>query len=198
MKRFAIILLAAVGLVGSISVASAQMHRGSQGGGAHASGNWNSGGSWNRGGGNWNSGGSWNRGGGNWHGGGSWNRGGGNWHGHGSRVFIGLGFGAPLWGWGWWPAYYPAYYPYSSYYSAYPYYAADYPYGYEYGFDSVAPGYVQKDAPAYSQQGSGQGRDYSYYCPDPAGYYPQVATCARGWLRVVPPSAPGPAAPAQR
>lgn len=186
MKRFAIILLAAVGLVGSIGVASAQMHRGSQGGGAHASGGSSSGGSWNRGGGNWHGGGSWNRGGGNWH------------HGHSSRVFIGLGFGAPFWGWGWWPAYYPAYYPYSSYYSAYPYYAADYPYGYEYGFDSVAPGYVQKDAPAYSQQGSGQGRDYSYYCPDPAGYYPQVATCARGWLRVVPPSAPGPAAPAQR
>ena len=187
MKRFAIILLAAAGLVGSIGVASAQMHRGSQGGGAHASGNWNSGGSWNRGGGNW-------------HGGGSWNRGGGNWHhgGHSSRVFIGLGFGAPFWGWGWWPAYYPAYYPYSAYYSAYPYYAADYPYGYEYGFDTTAPSYVQKDAPAYSQQGSGQGRDYSYYCPDPAGYYPQVATCARGWLRVVPPSAPGPTAPAQR
>jgi hypothetical protein len=178
MKRFAIILLAAVGLVGGIGVASAQMHRGSQGGAAHATGSWNSGSSWHRGGGNW-------------HGGGSWNRG--NWHGHGSRVFIGLGFGAPLWGWGWWPAYYPPSYSYYAAYPAYPYYV-DYPYAYDY----TAPSYIQKDAPAYGQQGSGQGKEYSYYCPDPAGYYPQVSTCAKGWLRVVPPSAPGPAAPAQR
>ncbi|MDQ2961901.1 MAG: hypothetical protein M3R31_01900 [Pseudomonadota bacterium] len=109
-------------------------------------------------------------------------------------MFIGLGFGAPWWGLGWWPAYYPTYYPYSGYYSAYPYYAADYPYAYDY----TAPSYIQKDAPAYNQQRSWEGGDYSYYCPDPAGYYPQVATCARGWLRVVPPNAPGPAAPAQR
>jgi hypothetical protein len=177
MKRFAMILIAAVGLVGGIGVASAQMHGGSHGGGGvRASGQGHSGGSW--------------QGGGHWRGG--------NWHGHGSRVFIGLGFGAPWLGWGW-PAYYPAYYPYyAGYYPAYPAYAADYPYGYEYGYDDMAPSYVQKDAPAYGQPRSGQRGEYLYYCPDPAGYYPQVATCAQGWLRVVPPSAPGPAAPAQR
>jgi hypothetical protein len=181
MKRFAIVLLAVIGLVGGIGVAGAQTHGGSRGGGTHAGGQWHSGG-------NWSGGGSWSRSGGNWHGGG-W---------HGSRVFVGVGFGAPWLGWGWWPGYYPAYYPYyAGYYPAYPY-AVDYPYGYEYGYESMAPSYVQKDAPAYDQQGSGQRGQYQYYCPDPAGYYPQVATCARGWLRVVPPSAPGPAAPVQR
>ena len=187
MKRFAMILLAVVGLVGGIGVATAQMHGGSRGGGAQASGSWNGGGSWNRGGGNWHGGGSWNRGGGNWHGG------------HGSRVFVGVGFGAPWLGWGWWPGYYSGYYPYyAGYYPAYPSYAVDYPYGYEYGYEPMAPSYVQKDAPAYGQENSGQRGQYQYYCPDPAGYYPQVNTCARGWLRVVPPSAPGPTAPAQR
>ncbi|WP_279024739.1 hypothetical protein [Gibbsiella quercinecans] len=26
---------------------------------------------------------------------------------------------------------------------------------------------------------------YRYYCPDPAGYYPQIARCPRGWMKVV-------------
>jgi hypothetical protein len=117
--------------------------------------------------------------GGNWNGG-NWHRG--NWHGHGSRV--GVGFGAPWWGW--WPGYYPLYYPSYGYYGYYPY--ADY-YPYEYGESS----YIQQDE--YNQPRSGR---YSNYCPDPAGYYPQVQTCATGWLRVVPQSAPGPGAPGQR
>ena len=179
MKRFAMILLAAVGLVGGIGVASAQMHGGSHGGGGwsggHSAGSWSGGHS----GGNW-SGGSWH-GGGNWHGG------------HGSRVFVGFGFGAPWWGW------WPGYYPYSGYYSGYPYYSA-YPYyaDYPYGYDYAPQGYVQRDAPTYTQPRSFQGGEYSYYCPDPAGYYPEVQTCAKGWLRVVPQNAPGPGAPAQR
>jgi hypothetical protein len=165
MKRFAMILLAAVGLVGGVGVAGAQMHSGSHGGGGtHASGQWHSGGSWN---------------GGNWRGG--------NWHG-GSRVFVGVGFGAPWWGW--WPGYYPLYYPYYGAYGYYPY--PDY-----YSYDYVEPSYVQQDNSA-SQPRSGPRGEYSYYCPDPAGYYPQVQTCAKGWLRVVPQSAPGPGAPAQR
>ena len=165
MKRFAMILLAAVGLVGGVGVAGAQMHSGSHGGGGtHASGQWHSGGSWN---------------GGNWRGG--------NWHG-GSRVFVGVGFGAPWWGW--WPGYYPLYYPYYGAYGYYPY--PDY-----YSYDYVEPSYIQQDNSAY-QPRSGQRGEYSYYCPDPAGYYPQVQTCAKGWLRVVPQSAPGPGAPAQR
>ncbi|TMH19857.1 MAG: hypothetical protein E6H64_11715 [Betaproteobacteria bacterium] len=166
MKRFAMIVLAVIGLVGGIGVASAQMHSGGShgGGGSHASGQWHSGGSWN---------------GGNWRGG--------NWHG-GSRVFVGVGFGAPWWGW--WPGYYPLYYPYYGTYGYYPYPAY-------YSYDYAEPSYIQQDDSAY-QSRSGQRGDYSYYCPDPAGYYPQVQTCAQGWLRVVPPSAPGPGAPAQR
>jgi len=179
MKRFAMILLAAVGLVGGIGVANAQMHGGSHGGGSwsggHSGGNWSGGHS----GGNW-SGGSWQ--GGNWHGG-NWHRGG-----HGSRVFVGVGFGAPWWGW--WPGYYPLYYPYYGAYGYYPY--PDY-----YSYDYVEPSYIQQDDSAY-QPRSGQRSNYSYYCPDPAGYYPEVQTCAKGWLRVVPQSAPGPGAPAQR
>ena len=56
MKRFAMIVLAAVTIVGGIGVASAQMHGGSHGGSV-AGGGWHggSGGSWH-GGGNWNGG----------------------------------------------------------------------------------------------------------------------------------------------
>ena len=119
-------------------------------------------------------------GGGGWHGGGYWH---GGWYGGG---WYGVGY--PWWGWGWgaWPGYY------------YPYYQSSYP-AYPYGsYDYSAPTYIQQQAPAYTEQRSfsGQGEQYSYYCPDPAGYYPQVPACAKGWLRVVPPTAPGPVAPA--
>lgn len=174
MKRFATVVIAAAMMIGGIGVASAQMH-GSHGG--------SSGGSWHGGSG----GGNWHGGGGNWHGG--------SWHGGHSHVFVGVGFGAPFWGWGWgWPGYY---YPYA--YSAYYPYYYDYPYGYDAGYSGS---YIQQGAPApaappaaargeYSPQSQ-----YSYYCPDPAGYYPQVPTCAKGWLRVVPQNAPGPTGPA--
>ena len=39
----------------------------------------------------------------------------------------------------------------------------------------------------YTEQDPG----YRYYCTNPAGYYPAVANCPTGWLKVVP----GPAAP---
>jgi len=52
------------------------------------------------------------------------------------------------------------------------------PYYYDPGFYSSGTMYV---AP---------GSDYSYYCNDPAGYYPEVSTCPTGWLRVVPGDAP--------
>jgi len=176
------IVVAVIGLVGGVGIASAQ-HSGSRGGGgAHGSGQWHSGG------GSWQ-GGNWHGGGGNWHGGGgNWH--GGSWHGgsHGSRVFVGVGFGAPWWGW---PGYYPLYYPYYGSYGYYPY--ADY-YPYEY----AEPTYIEQDTPAYNPPRGGQRSEYSFYCPDPAGYYPQVQTCAKGWLRVVPQSAPGPGAPMQR
>ena len=32
----------------------------------------------------------------------------------------------------------------------------------------------------------GSGSNYWYYCPNPAGYYPDVQTCPDGWLQVVP------------
>jgi Spy/CpxP family protein refolding chaperone len=37
---------------------------------------------------------------------------------------------------------------------------------------------------AVASQGSGS--NYWYYCPNPAGYYPDVQTCPEGWLQVVP------------
>lgn len=30
------------------------------------------------------------------------------------------------------------------------------------------------------------GVDYGYYCGNPAGYYPYIARCPTGWLRVTP------------
>jgi hypothetical protein len=157
MKRIATFVIAVAMMIGGIGVASAQMH-GSHGG---------------------SSGGAWHGGGSSWHNSGSWH--GGHFHGGHSRVFIGVGFGAPFWGWGWWPGYYYPY-AYPAYYPAYPYY--DYPY-YDYSGSYVEQG---SSAPAPS--------NYSYYCPDPAGYYPEVATCPKGWLRVVPQGAPGPTGPA--
>src|SRR5437660_5407053 len=127
-KRFVIALFAVAGLIAGIGVASAQHSGSHSGGGAHASGQWHSGG------GNWN-GGNWRGGGGNWHGGG-----------HGSRVFVGVGFGAPWWGW--WPGYYPLYYPYYGYYGYYPY-ADHYPYDY------ATPDYIQQGTPAYNQPRTG-------------------------------------------
>src|ERR1700681_4785041 len=32
----------------------------------------------------------------------------------------------------------------------------------------------------------GSGSSYHYYCPDSAGYYPDVQTCSSEWLQVVP------------
>jgi hypothetical protein len=181
MKRFAMILFAAAMLVGGTGVASAQMHGGGMSGGMHGGGSWSGGG--NGGGGGWHGGGGgWN--GGGWHGGGYWH---GGWYGAG-WYGVGIGLGYPWWGWGW-PGYYN---PYYASYPAYPYYS-----GYPVSYDYSAPTYIQQDAPAYTERRySSQGENYLYYCPDPAGYYPQVPACAKGWLRVVP--SPGPGAPAQQ
>lgn len=192
MKRFAMILVAAATLIGGTGVAMAQHHGGggAMGGGAMGGGGMHSGGGAWHGGGSW-SGGSW-QGGSNWHGG-SWN---GNWHGGNwgwHRTTVVIGFGGPWWGW--WPAYYPYWYGYS-----YPYYYPYYPY---YPYSSDAPmydygSYVQKPDAGYQGDASQQAapsQGYQYYCPNPAGYYPQVPTCAAGWLRVVPQNAPGPTSP---
>jgi hypothetical protein len=204
MKRFAMILVAAALMIGGTGVAMAQhggggggMGGGHGGGGGGMGGGWHGGGggSWGGGGGNWHGGGgSWHGGGGSWHGGGgSWHGGHGGWGWHGTSVVIGVG--GPWWGW--WPAYYPYYYG-GGY--AYPYY---YPYTGYYPYYQDAPmydsgTYVQRPDAGYqgdSTQGAPAQGGYQYYCPNPAGYYPQVPTCAAGWLRVVPPNAPGPTAP---
>jgi hypothetical protein len=137
------------------------------------------------------------RGGGSWHGGGgsSWH--GGGWRHGGSHIGLGLSFG--------FPAYYywgPGYYPYA--------YAYPYPYAYDggYSYDDGAPQtYIQRDsgdeiapanpAPRHQYSNPAQRNQYSYYCTDPAGYYPQIATCPSGWLTVVPNGSPR-AAPAPR
>ena|SRR6266481_4006108 len=41
-------------------------------------------------------------------------------------------------------------------------------------------------------QSQGSGSNYWYYCRDPAGFYPDVQTCASEWLQVVPIQAPDP------
>ena len=179
MKRFAMIVLSAATMIGGVGVAMAQGHAhggASFSGGSHVSGSGNGGGSWH---------------GGGWHGGGNWH--GSNWHGSHSRFVVGVGFAAPWWGW--WPGYYA--YAYPAYYAGYPYYY-DYPYPYDYSGGYVEQGSSGSQSAPGTSSGQFSPGQYSYYCPDPAGYYPQVATCSKGWLRVVPQNAPGPSSPAPR
>lgn len=128
-----------------------------------------SGGGWR--GGSSHSQGDW-RGGGNWHGNGNW-RGGG--HGFwGPR--IGFSFGFPAYSY-WGPGYY-----------GYPY-AYSYPYPYS-SYDATPQVYIQRDTGDAVAPANPGPSNYSYYCTDPAGYYPQIASCPRGWLKVVPNSGP--------
>jgi hypothetical protein len=169
MKRIALAVVAALGLAVGSGSALAQ-HAGHDGGGGHSGGG-NSG--WHGGGGN-----------GGWHGGGH------GFHG-GPRFSVGFGFpgfygfGYPYYGYGGYP-YYSA-----PYYAAYPYYDAA-PYSY-YPSDSGYP-----DQGNYSQRGDMSSGappsepQYQYYCPEPAGYYPQLQSCPKGWLKVVPERSPRP------
>lgn len=174
MKKLAVAIAAAFALSGVAITASAQSH------GSHSGGGWHGGGSHAQGGGSWHGGGDWH--GGGWQGGrhGFW----------GPR--IGFSFGFPAYSyWG------PGYYPYA--------YGYPYPYAYSYddgyGYDSTPQVYIQRDtgdavapAPARSPEYSSRPPEYSYYCTDPAGYYPQISNCPRGWLKVVPNNG-GPRAP---
>jgi hypothetical protein len=48
---------------------------------------------------------------------------------------------------------------------------------------------MERDDAAATQApnaGAPNGGEYSYYCTDPAGYYPQVPNCNKAWLKVVP------------
>ena len=84
--------------------------------------------------------------------------------GHGGHFRVGVWLGPGLW----WPNYYP-YYPY-------------YP---------APPVVVQEPPETYIQQPpADQEPDYWYYCPEPKGYYPYVKKCPKGWMKVIPPSAP--------
>jgi len=77
-------------------------------------------------------------------------------HHHRSAVFIGAGFGYPAY---YYPRYYPAYYGpayYPAYYAAPAYYPA-----------AVAPSPVMR-----------------LYCPDLAGYFPEVRDCTQDWVQV--------------
>lgn len=171
MKKFLIAAAAALTLATVATTASAQHNM------SHGGGSWSGG----------------SHGGGSWHGGGNWH--GGGWH--GSRIGFSVGFGFPYYYWG--PGYYG--YPYA--------YAYPYPYGYDgYSsyYDAAPQTYIQRDTgdaiepaapPQRGQYSSPQRSQYSYYCTDPAGYYPQVANCPSGWLTVVPNGAPR-AAPAPR
>jgi len=90
-------------------------------------------------------------------------------HGHGGGGHVGVGI---VIGPGWWPyPYYPTYYPY------YPYYQV--------------PVVVERPAEIYVQpQPQAEAARYWYYCKDPAGYYPSVKSCPKGWMKVVPPARP--------
>ena len=87
--------------------------------------------------------------------------------GHGGRVGVGVFIGGPVWGPGWWGPYYP-------YYPNYPYYAAP-------------PVVVQQQPETYIQETpQAEEPSYWYFCRDPEGYYPNVKSCPKGWLKVVP------------
>ena len=53
-----------------------------------------------------------------------------------------------------------------------------YPYGYSYPYGVSPYGYSYP----YSDDSS----SYQWYCPNPAGYYPDVQSCPSGWLQVIP------------
>jgi hypothetical protein len=76
-------------------------------------------------------------------------------HHHGSAVFIGAGFGFPAY---YYPRYYPVYYG-PAYYPAY-------------------------YAPAYDPAAVGPSPVMRLYCPDPAGYFPEVRECTQDWVQV--------------
>lgn len=95
-------------------------------------------------------------------------RGGHGWHG-GGHAHIGLYVGPGWWWPGWWEPY-PYYYPY---------------------YAPPPRVIVQPPSDIYVQPApQAEEPRYWYYCQDPQGYYPDVKRCPKGWLKVVPPTAP--------
>lgn len=94
---------------------------------------------------------------------------------------FGLGLGWDPWWWGPWGYPDPYYRPYGY---SYPYYS--YPY---YVPPVVVAPPVVTQPPVYEEQmpvQQEQGESVWYYCPDPAGYYPYVRRCPKGWQKVAP------------
>lgn len=77
-------------------------------------------------------------------------------HHHRSAVFIGAGFGFPAY---YYPRYHPVYYG-PAYYPAY-----------------AAP-------PVYDPAAIAPSPIMRLYCPDPAGYFPEVRDCTQDWVQV--------------
>ncbi len=94
-----------------------------------------------------------------------------------TRVSVGLYFGVPLAGFGYYGFYPPPYY-YPPYYFYPPYHPAPVV------IQQQPTVYVEQNpqpAPAASPSGS-----YWYFCADSRAYYPYVKECPSGWQRVAP------------
>ena len=100
-----------------------------------------------------------------------------------SRVHVGIGFGHVV-GPGYWaPGYSGAgYFPHFPPFPHPPIYyhpAYDYPVYAPVVIHQAPPVYIEQSAPPAAQQ-------YWYYCAAARGYYPQVKSCAGGWMKVLP------------
>jgi hypothetical protein len=78
----------------------------------------------------------------------------------------------PVWGPGWWG---PAY---------------SYSYAYPYPYYAPPPTVIRQEPEEYVQPAPQPEQQYWYYCPDPQGYYPYVAKCPKGWMKVAPEPTP--------
>ncbi|KAF3998401.1 hypothetical protein [Glaciimonas immobilis] len=54
------------------------------------------------------------------------------------------------------------------------------------------PVYIEPEQQTYIERNDtvAAGPDIKYYCSNPVGYYPQIARCPKGWLKVVPDNSP--------
>src|SRR5262252_7877345 len=52
-----------------------------------------------------------------------------------------------------------------------------------YYYAPTAPLYIERDPPAYAYRDAS---GFYYWCPDPAGYYPDQVDCPIGWRLVAP------------
>lgn len=76
---------------------------------------------------------------------------------------------------GWGPWYYPPFYSPFYYPPAYPPVIIE---------RQAPPVYIEQSPPVQNVQPSAQ--NYWYYCQSPAGYYPDIAQCPGGWVKILP------------